>query len=268
MTFPAILFMIIGILCVLYGIAVFLIRSGTMFYAVWLALGTCFLLMSFLIRIRFFDKLPKIARALLLIAAAAVIVLFLICEGFVLRGFGSRAPEGLDYLIVLGAQVREDGPSPEGLDYLIVLGAQVREDGPSAVLKYRLDAAVDYLKENESTLCIVTGGKGEDEPLTEGEGMKQYLTAQGIDPARILVEDQARNTVQNIQFSKQLMTSPGASTALVTNNFHVTRATALARKQGLTNVYAIAAPSDPVYLPNNMFREFFGLTKDFLAGNL
>ena len=248
MTFPAILFTIIGILCVLYGIAVFLIRSGTMFYAVWLALGTCFLLMSFLIRIRFFDKLPKIARALLLIAAASVIVLFLICEGFVLRGFGSRAPEGLDYLIVLGAQVREDGPS--------------------AVLKYRLDAAVDYLKENESTLCIVTGGKGESEPLTEGEGMKQYLTAQGIDPARILVEDQARNTVQNIQFSKQLMTSPSASTALVTNNFHVTRATALARKQGLTNVYAIAAPSDPVYLPNNMFREFFGLTKDFLAGNL
>ena len=192
-----------------------------------------------------------------------MIVLFLICEGFVLRGFGSRAPEGLDYLIVLGAQVREDGPS--------------------AVLKYRLDAAVDYLKENESTLCIVTGGKGESEPLTEGEGMKQYLTAQGIDPARILVEDQARNTVQNIQFSKQLMTSPSASTALVTNNFHVspsastalvtnnfhvTRATALARKQGLTNVYAIAAPSDPVYLPNNMFREFFGLTKDFLAGNL
>ena len=262
MTFPAILFMIIGILCVLYGIAVFLIRSGTMFYAVWLALGTCFLLMSFLIRIRFtcfllmsflirirfFDKLPKIARALLLIAAAAVIVLFLICEGFVLRGFGSRAPEGLDYLIVLGAQVREDGPS--------------------AVLKYRLDAAADYMKGNGSTLCIVTGGKGESEPLTEGEGMKQYLTAQGIDPARILVEDQARNTVQNIQFSKQLMTSPSASTALVTNNFHVTRATALARKQGLTNVYAIAAPSDPVYLPNNMFREFFGLTKDFLAGNL
>ena len=243
MTFPAILFMIIGILCVLYGIAVFLIRSGTMFYAVWLALGACFLLLGFLARIRFYDRLPKILKALLLIAAAAVILLFIICEGFVLRGFGSRAPEGLDYLIVLGAQVREDGPS--------------------AVLKYRLDAAVDYLKENESTLCIVTGGKGEGEPLTEGEGMKQYLTAQGIDPARILVEDQARNTVQNIQFSKQLM-----STALVTNNFHVTRATALARKQGLTNVYAIAAPSDPVYLPNNMFREFFGLTKDFLAGNL
>ena len=248
MTFPAILFTIIGILCILYGIAVFLVRSGTMFYAVWLALGACFLLMSFLIRIRFFDRLPKIARALLLIAAAAVILLFLICEGFVLRGFGSRAPEGLDYLIVLGAQIREDGPS--------------------AVLKYRLDAAADYMKENGSTLCIVTGGKGKEEPISEGEGMKQYLVKQGIDPARIIVENKALNTVQNIRFSKQLMTSPDAPTALVTNNFHVSRAAALARKQGLTNVYAIAAPSDPVYLPNNMFREFFGLTKDFLVGNL
>ena len=248
MTFPAIFFMIIGILCILYGVAVFLIRSGTMFYAVWLTLGACFLLLGFLVYIRFYDRLPKILKALLLIAAAAVILLFLICEGFVLRGFGSCAPEGLDYLIVLGAQVREDGPS--------------------AVLKYRLDAAADYLRENESTLCIVTGGKGESEPLTEGEGMKQYLVKQGVDPSRVIVEDQARNTVQNIQFSKQLMTSPDASAALVTNNFHVTRATALARKQGLTNVYAIAAPSDPVYLPNNMFREFFGLTKDYLAGNL
>lgn len=248
MTFPAIFFMIIGILCILYGVAVFLIRSGTMFYAVWLALGACFLLLGFLVHIRFYDRLPKILKALLLIAAAAVILLFLTCEGFVLRGFGSCAPEGLDYLIVLGAQVREDGPS--------------------AVLKYRLDAAADYLRENESTLCIVTGGKGETEPVSEGEGMKQYLVSQGVDPSRVIVEDQARNTVQNIQFSKQLMTSPDASTALVTNNFHVTRATALARKQGLTNVYAIAAPSDPVYLPNNMFREFFGLTKDYLAGNL
>ena len=148
------------------------------------------------------------------------------------------------------------------------MGAQVREDGPSAVLKYRLDAAADYLQENENTLCIVTGGKGEGEPSTEGDGMRKYLLQQGIAPERIIVEDRARNTVQNIQFSSQLMTSPDAPTALVTNNFHVTRAMALARKQGLTDIYAIAAPSDPLYLPNNMFREFFGLTKDFLLGNL
>ena len=65
-----------------------------------------------------------------------------------------------------------------------------------------------------------------------------------------------------------LMPSPDVPTAIVTNNFHVTRGLALARKQGLTDVYAIAAPSDLLFLPNNMLREFFGLTKDFLLGNL
>ena len=98
--------------------------------------------------------------------------------------------------------------------------------------------------------------------------MKEYLVQAGIPTDRILVEDKALNTVQNIQYSKALMSSPDRPTAIVTNNFHVTRGLALARRQGLTNVYAIAAPSNPFYLPNNMFREFFGLTKDFLLGNI
>ena len=232
MSLSVILLTILGTACVLYGIMVLLIRSGTNFFVVWLALGAFFLILGFLLRSGLVARIPKIVRTLFLIAMC---------------GFGSRAPAGLDYLIVLGAQVREDGPS--------------------AVLKYRLDAAAQYLRENDSTTCIVTGGKGATEPFSEGEGMKQYLVSVGIPEDRIIVEDKALNTVQNIRYSKALMSSPDAPTAIVTNNFHVTRALALARGQGLTNVHAIAAPSDLLFLPNNMFREFFGLTKDFLMGN-
>ena len=248
MSTSVILFTIIGILCILYGIMVLMIRSGTTFFVVWFALGAFFLLLGFLVHNHLLEKLPKILRTLLLIAICAGILILAVCEGFVLRGFGSRAPAGLDYLIVLGAQVREDGPS--------------------AVLKYRLDAAAQYLQENNSTICIVTGGKGAAEPFPEGQGMKDYLVKAGIPEDRIIVEDRALNTVQNIQYSMALMSSPNAPTAIVTNNFHVTRGLALARGQGLTDVYAIAAPSDPLFLPNNMLREFFGLTKDFLLGNL
>lgn len=47
-----------------------------------------------------------------------------------------------------------------GLDYIIVLGAQVRKDGPSPVLKYRLDKAVEYLNENGHGLhCFRRTGK-------------------------------------------------------------------------------------------------------------
>ena len=248
MSTSVILFTIIGILCILYGIMVLMIRSGTTFFVVWFALGAFFLLLGFLVHNHLLEKLPKILRTLLLIAICAGILVLAVCEGFVLRGFGSRVPAGLDYLIVLGAQVREDGPS--------------------AVLKYRLDAAAQYLQENNSTVCIVTGGKGAAEPFPEGQGMKDYLVKSGIPEDRIIVEDRALNTVQNIQYSMALMSSPNAPTAIVTNNFHVTRGLALARGQGLTDVYAIAAPSDPLFLPNNMLREFFGLTKDFLLGNL
>ena len=248
MSTSVILFTIIGILCILYGIMVLMIRSGTTFFVVWFALGAFFLLLGFLVHNHLLEKLPKILRTLLLIAICAGILVLAVCEGFVLRGFSSRAPAGLDYLIVLGAQVREDGPS--------------------AVLKYRLDAAAQYLQENNSTICIVTGGKGAAEPFPEGQGMKDYLVKAGIPEDRIIVEDRALNTVQNIQYSMALMSSPNAPTAIVTNNFHVTRGLALARGQGLTDVYAIAAPSDPLFLPNNMLREFFGLTKDFLLGNL
>ena len=248
MSTSVILFTIIGILCILYGIMVLMIRSGTTFFVVWFALGAFFLLLGFLVHNHLLEKLPKILRTLLLIAICAGILVLAVCEGFVLCGFSSRAPAGLDYLIVLGAQVREDGPS--------------------AVLKYRLDAAAQYLQENNSTVCIVTGGKGAAEPFPEGQGMKDYLVKSGIPEDRIIVEDRALNTVQNIQYSMALMSSPNAPTAIVTNNFHVTRGLALARGQGLTDVYAIAAPSDPLFLPNNMLREFFGLTKDFLLGNL
>ena len=238
MSLPAILLYIIGLLCVLYGTMVFLIRSGTMFFAVWIAMGAGFILLGALTQISFWGRLSQTARTLLLAAAIAAFLLIAVCEGFVLSGFGRRAPAGLDYLIVLGAQVREDGPS--------------------AVLRYRLD----------ETVCIVTGGQGSAEPIAEGISMRDCLVGQGIDASRILVEDKARNTIQNILFSKSLMSSPDASCGIVTNNFHVARAMALARKQGLTDIYAIAASSDLLFLPNNMFREVFGLTKDFLAGNL
>ena len=230
MSFSVILFMIIGILCILYGIMVLMIRSGTTFFVVWFALGAFFLLLGFMVRNHLLEVIPRLLRGVLLV---------MICAGVLML-----------------------------VDCLIVLGAQVREDGPSAVLKYRLDAAADYLRENSSTVCIVTGGKGPSEPFSEGQGMKDYLVRAGIPAERIIVEDRALNTVQNIQYSKALMPSPDASVAIVTNNFHVTRGLALARRQGLTNAYAIAAPSTVVYLPNNMLREFFGLSKDFLLGNL
>ena len=153
------------------------------------------------------------------------------------------------------------------MDYVIVLGAQIYEYGPSVVLRYRLDKTIEYLQENPETICIVSGGQGENEPFTEAEGMANYLMQKGIDKDRIRKEESSQNTIQNIRFSMALM-EEGSSVGIITNNFHLFRALAIAKKQGLSNCVGIPADSKAIYLPNNMLREFFGILKDFCVGNL
>lgn len=89
------------------------------------------------------------------------------------------------------------------MDYIIVLGAQVKESGPSVVLRYRLDRAVSYLKENDNTLVIVSGGKGINEPATEASVMKEYLINEGINEERIIIEDKSNTTKENLINSKK-----------------------------------------------------------------
>ena len=158
-------------------------------------------------------------------------------------------------------------PDPER-PYLIVLGAQVRPSGLSVALKSRLDAAYDYLIENENTTCIVSGGQGPNEPMTEADAMAGYLIERGLDPNRIIRENQSTNTSENIRNSMSFINPANDHVAIVTNDYHLFRGMAIARKQGIAHVSGIAAGATPWYLPNNMARESFGLAKDFVFVNL
>ena len=140
--------------------------------------------------------------------------------------------------------------------------------GPSAVLKFRLDAAYDYLTENEGTICVVSGGQGSNEPCTEAEGMYRYLTDKGIAPERILMEDRSTDTSENIAYSKALIGRTDVSVGIVTNNFHVFRGVNLAKAAGFQDVCGISARSNVYFQLNNMVREFFGIMKDLVCGNL
>ena len=237
-----------AILSILYAINLKSLNTGTNFYLVWLALGFVFLFFGFSSKIELWKKLPKIIRRILTILAVLGLSVFLITEGFVLSGFGAKGKSDLDYIIVLGAQVYENGPSP--------------------VLKYRLDTAVDYLKENPGTVCIVSGGQGKNEPFSEAAGMTDYLIKNGIDEKRIIQEDQSKNTIANIRNSMQYIDSTNDTIGIVTNNFHVFRATGIAKKQGIAQVCGISAKTNILYVPNNMLREFFGVWKDTLFGNM
>ena len=136
----------------------------------------------------------------------------------------------------------------------------MKTSGPSIVLRYRLDKALEYMNENPKTICIVSGGRGRNEPYSEAEGMARYMMEHGMTSERIIKEDQSKTTEQNISNSMKYI-EKGATVGLVTNNFHVYRALQIAEHQNVENIYGIAADSSAFYMPNNMFREYLAEMK-------
>lgn len=132
---------------------------------------------------------------------------------------------------------------------VIVLGARIYGTRPSRMLRERLDAAATYLQENPEATCIVSGGQGADEQVTEARVMKTYLCSKGIAAARIYEEGRSTDTHENIDYSLAIIREQGLSkrVAIATQEFHQYRAATLARKAGLTDVSAVTTPS-PTYL--------------------
>lgn len=236
--------MILAVISAFYGIIVAQAGSGTLFFLIWIILGIFFIFCAFFCYRGLWKKLNKKIKIIFYVAVAAGMTVFMIIEVMIARGFACHGEPNLDYIIVLGAQVLEDGPS--------------------AVLRYRLDEAVRYMNENEHTICIVSGGQGYNEPFSEAEGMFRYMKEKGIAEERILLESESSTTEENIRNSSRMI-KDGASVGIITNDFHVFRAIQTAEAQGLKNVCGIAAGSNRLFLPNNMLREFFGEIKFLLT---
>lgn len=239
---------VLGILCILYCIAVRFIGFGTRFFLCWSVIGCVLLFWSLLYgKKRLIERIPKTVRRIGTVLLCLGLIVALFVEGCIFSKFSAK-------------------PAP-GAAYVLVLGAQWKRSGPSEVLRFRLDAAAKYLKENPDAIAIVSGGQGSNEPISEAEGMKQYLEMKGIDGSRIRMEDQSTNTYENMKFSAKLIEDKRKRVVVVTNNFHVFRALRLAKKQGY-NAEGLSAGSHPGLLPNNLLRELLGVIKDFLVGNI
>lgn len=245
----AVFFWILGLCCILYCIGVAFVGFGTYFFLVWGLLGVLSLLVgAFLSKRERVNRLPKWLRIAVSVLFIVGVILFCTVEGLILSGYGAK-------------------PQP-GADYVIILGAQWKQGGPSEALRRRLDKAIEYLNANPDAIVIVSGGQGSNEPISEAAGMRQYLMNAGISEEKILVEDASRNTVENLVFSGRLLDKENDRVVIVSNNFHIFRALRIAEKQGYAKVEGMAASAVTGLVPNNLLREFLGVVKDFLMGNL
>lgn len=159
------------------------------------------------------------------------------------------------------------GSADASCDYLIVLGAGVNGTVPSLSLKERLDAAVTYLDQHPSTLCIVSGGQGSGEDITEAECMYRYLTAAGIAENRILKEEQATSTQENLAYSLSLMDrTESTRIGILSSEYHLYRAGLMALDQGFDPVLIPAETTWLTLRMNYYMREVAGVWYYLILG--
>lgn len=154
---------------------------------------------------------------------------------------------------------------PDAESTVIVLGCQVRQDGPSLMLKYRLDAAYEYLMQNKDAVCILSGGQGKDEPMPEGEYMYKYLANKGISLNRLYMETRSASTRENLEFSMDIIKKQNLNKKItvITNNFHTYRARYMAKTLGM-ECTAVPAKSHLGLLPTYYIREMYCLLYDMI----
>ena len=162
------------------------------------------------------------------------------------------------------------GDPKEHCDYMVVLGAKVRTEGPSVSLMDRIRAAKTYLDSHPDVIAVVSGGQGTDEPMTEARCMYEELVELGVDPQRIWIEDQATSTWENLNFSLNLIeektgTRPG-KIGILSSDYHLYRASLFADAGGVESVGIPAATSRLPQNINHFMREVAGVWHYLLLG--
>ncbi|BCN32496.1 YdcF family protein [Anaeromicropila herbilytica] len=245
------IFMLIGIVFIIYfAIIVIYTKAGTAFGGFFITVGSVCLILSYLYKYledKYKIIFRYIERITLLLFVIGILIFFIIL---------SR--------IVCCAKRKVERKA----DYLIVLGARINGNTITKSLKYRLDVAVDYLNKNDSTVAIVSGGRGSGENISEAEAMNQYLLQQGIRTERIILEDRSTNTNENIIFSKNIIKDTHQRIVIVTNSFHLYRALQIAKKQGFHKLSGLGAPTDTVMVVSYYIREVLAVIKDKINGNM
>ncbi|MBP3489726.1 MAG: YdcF family protein [Roseburia sp.] len=142
----------------------------------------------------------------------------------------------------------------------VVLGCSVKGERPSRILEERLKAAYDYLEENPEAVCVLSGGQGPGEDISEAECMYRYLTEKGIAPERLLKEDASTTTEENLKYSMALLKEQGieGEITIVTSEFHEYRANKVAERLGITS-YSTPSHTFFLYLPTYYVRELYGI---------
>ncbi len=230
-------YLVLTALCVVMGLFFSFALVGYSF------LGLCFFALAALI-VAFWglkalkkrhEKAAKGLKTALLIVLTVLFVAAAVTEGYI---------------------VSKAAGDTGGEKYAIVLGAGVNGTVPSLSLSKRLEAALAFAQDEPEAVLILSGGQGPGEDVSEAQCMFDWLTARGVDPERLKLEERSTDTRENLTFSREILKDLGAENArvcLITAGYHLARAGLMAEDLGYTEVVPLAAPAAYPFLELNYY---------------
>lgn len=117
-------------------------------------------------------------------------------------------------------------------DYIVVLGGSMKGIELSELIKQRMLTSFAYYRTNKS-IMIFSGGKSNGD-IEESVAMKNFAVQNNIQDTDILLEKLAMNTMQNIEYVKNLIQQDidcdNKKVCVITNNFHAFRTKLICNK--------------------------------------
>ena len=116
---------------------------------------------------------------------------------------------------------------------MIVLGFQLNPDGSMKdELIERLTVAKASAEKYPNSLLVCTGGgtAAENPDATEAGEMAKWLIENGVDPQRVIVEDQSLTTAQNAIYTYRILTEQHPQVkqlAIISSDYHIATGTLL-----------------------------------------
>lgn len=139
--------------------------------------------------------------------------------------------------IVSGTSVCWNAPKTKTSDpdYAVLLGCALENGQATDELVRRMEMGLDWLNNTNDTVLMLTGGDPAGQGITEAQVMYDWLTENGADMNRVVMEDRSADTRQNLLFCKELAQTLGLGTEkvlILSSEYHQTRAQYLAEKLG------------------------------------
>ncbi|TAN23163.1 MAG: YdcF family protein [Actinomycetota bacterium] len=153
------------------------------------------------------------------------------------------------YLVVTFIQVYKESVTarPAHSQAIVVMGTAEYNGVASHDLSARLDEADTLYRQKYAPVIFVTGGSSPGDAYTEAEVGKTYLTDKGVPSGAIVSSPVGRDSWESVVSVSKLLSARGIRNVIVVSDgFHLLRATQMISSLGFTTTAARSANS-PVH---------------------